>query len=102
MTVKLYGAWMGGTAVVEVREGVPVSVIATRGGTPLPAGSFQQHDTVEELFDVVQRAVAGEAEHLDVRYDARLGFPAHVDVDVRSGWADDEHGFTVEDFRVLK
>lgn len=102
MTVKVHGAWFGGVAEVEVRNGVPVSVTARRGNVETSATGFQGHDTVEELFAIIQRAQDREAERLETRYDRELGFPIHADVDPRFGTADDEHGFTVEAFRVLR
>lgn len=103
MTVRLHGAWMGGAAVIEVRGGVPVSVtpLGSAGG-PEDGRTFQHHDTVEELFAVVENALERKAERLEVRYSRVFGVPSFVDVDLRSAWADDEHGFSVEDFRVLK
>lgn len=102
MTVKLHGAWFVGTADVEVRNGVPVSVRPRkRGEHPLPPEAFRSYDTVEELFAVVRSALEQEAERLEVHYDRGTGVPVYADVDVRFNWADDEHGFTVGDFRVL-
>lgn len=103
MTVHLYGAWINGKAVIEVRDGVPVSVTPIWStSAPDQGNTFQHHDTVEELFAAVRYPVEREAEHLEVRYDRRYGIPLYMDVDVRSEWVDDEHGFIVEDFRVLE
>jgi len=102
MTVKVHGAWFGGVAEVEVRNGVPVSVAAKHGNVQISAHGFQDYDTVEELFAIIQRAQERKAERLETRYDRALGFPLYADVDPRFGTADDEHGFTVEAFRVLK
>ncbi|HEV2150501.1 MAG TPA: DUF6174 domain-containing protein [Longimicrobiaceae bacterium] len=103
MTVRLHGAWTGGAAVIEVRGGVPVAISPLHHPNgPVAPETFRHHDTVEELFAVVQFALEQEAERLEVKYSSRFGVPSFVDVDLRSTWADDEHGFSVEDFRILK
>ena len=102
MTVKQVGEWFTGSAVIQVRNGVPVSVkhLTTEGVTWHPA-AFESYDTVEELFAIIQRGIEGGADHLVVNYDRRRGLPlsAHID---HSGWADDAHGFVIEDFRILR
>lgn len=105
MTVKLQGAWFYGAVVVEVRNGTPVSV-TPHGPSTLPAEyittAFQDLDTVEELFTAVQRAIDQKPERLEVKYDPRLGAPTYLYVDVSANIADEEHGFAVEDFSILK
>ena len=102
MTVKLHGAWSSGAADVQVRNGAPVLVSPRkRGDHTIPAEAFRSYDTVEELFAVIERALEQEADRLEVNYHRSVGVPVYADVDVRFSWADDEHGFSVEDFRVL-
>ena len=98
MTVRLTGAWVGGSAVIQVRNGVPVSVQPQGQGTPTFADIWSGYDTVEELFAIVQRAVDEQADHIDASFHARYGLPVTVAIDVRESWADDEHGFIVETF----
>jgi hypothetical protein len=99
MTVRLGGAWISGAAVIRVRGGVPVSVTPI-GPNTLPRQVFQHYDTVEKLFGVIEHAIEQEADRLEVTYNRRYGFPVGASVDVRFQWADDEHGFAVEDFRI--
>lgn len=99
MTVRLHGAWVNGAAVIEVRDGSPVSMTVIEGAHGPQA--FEQHDTVEELFLVVENALEQRADHLETLYHKSLGFPRFVDVDMGAQWADDEHGFTVAEFAVL-
>ena len=102
MTVKLHGAWFSGAADVEVRNGVPVLVSPRkRGDHTVPPEVFRSYDTVEELFVVIENALEKQADRLEVNYHRSVGVPVYADVDVRFSWADDEHGFSVEDFRVL-
>lgn len=98
MTVRLTGAWVTGAAQIQVRGGVPVSVQPAGEGNRLTAEAFQDHDTVEELFGVLQRAVDEYADRIDAEFDAHYGVPLDVYVDFRESWADEEHGFIVEAF----
>ncbi|MBW3571095.1 MAG: hypothetical protein KY467_08315 [Gemmatimonadetes bacterium] len=98
MTVRLTGAWFGGAAVIRVRDGVPVSVQPVNAGQGVTAETFASYDTVEELFAIVERAVAEGAHRLDAEYHARLGLPVNVFVDPIQNAIDEEHGFVVEVF----
>jgi hypothetical protein len=99
MTVQLGGAWIGGAAVIQVRDGVPVSVQPV-GEQTLPPEAFGAYDTVEELFAVLDNAVENDADRIDATFHDRLGIPLEVYIDVRTTWADDEHGFAVESFQL--
>ncbi|MDQ3523228.1 MAG: DUF6174 domain-containing protein [Gemmatimonadota bacterium] len=105
MTVKVQGAMFYAAAVVEVRDGVPVSVTPS-APTSLPAThsatAFQALDTVEELFEAVQRAIKQKPARLEVKYDPELGVPVSLYVDVSTTIADEEHGFAVENFQVVR
>ena len=100
MTVRLTGAWFGGSAVVTVRDGVPVSVQPVGDGNIGPgAGDLWSHyDTVEELFGIVEHAIDENADRLHATFHDRYGIPVEVDIDYRENWADDEQGFAVETF----
>lgn len=99
MTVRLTGAWVGGAAVIQVRDGAPVSVQPMGGSNdPLPAELFRDYDTVEELFGIVQRAVDEDAFRIDAEYHTRLGLPVDVFIDLMERAVDEEHGFIVEAF----
>lgn len=95
MTVRLIGAWSGGTAEIEVRDGVPVAV---RPGNGLSPELWQQHDTVEELFGILQQAVDEPAHGVYADFHPSLGLPILVGIDRHRDFVDDEHGFRVERF----
>jgi hypothetical protein len=97
MTVRRTGAWFGGSAVIRVRDGVPVSVQPIDPVDGVTPEVFGAYDTVEELFAIVENAVAEGADRLDAAYHPRLGLPVDVYVDW-ADWADEEHGFVVEAF----
>lgn len=102
MIVKITGGLIGGSAAVEVRDGVPVSVQPAPGGPQhLPMSSFAGYDTVEELFAVMERAFDRDVHELKAEYDPRFGVPIDVDIDPMRDAIDEEHGFAVEGFTVL-
>jgi Family of unknown function (DUF6174) len=99
MTVRLGGAWISGTAVIQVRDGITVSVQSVGDRQPLPVEEFASYDSVEDLFAVLQYAVEGGADGIDAQFHSRYGVPVQVHIDPSSGWLDDEHGFWVESFQ---
>ena len=103
ITVKHVSEWTRGSSVaIQVRNGVPVSVmhLKEKGATPQPV-PFENYGAVEYLFGIIQRGIETGADHLVVNYDRRRGLPLSASID-HSGWADDAHGFVVEDFRILR
>ena len=98
MTVRLGGAWFSGKAVIEVRNGVPVSVQPVEPANGVTAELWANYDTVEEMFGVLQHAADEDAFRIDATFHTRYGVPVDVFIDPGESWADDEHGFIVETF----
>ncbi len=46
--------------------------------------------TVEELFQVIQKAITDEVARLDVTYNSKLGYPESIFIDVDEQMADEE------------
>lgn len=102
MTVRITGGLLGGSAAVEVRNGVAVSVQPAEGGPQnLPLSAFARYDTVEELFAVLEQAFETGADDVDATYDPTLGLPLNVAIDPMENAIDEEHGFLVEGFTKL-
>ena len=101
MRVRTTGAWGGAAAVITVRDGVPVSVKLVGEEGPGFDWLFNDYDTVEELFAILDHAVAEDADHIDAAYHSQYGLPVEVFIDYRETWADDEQGFIVETFERL-
>jgi hypothetical protein len=101
MTVRLQGGWLGGAAVIEVREGVPVSVRPIAPSEGLPPEAFRDFDTVDELFGILISALDHDADRIDAKYDRWLGVPVDVYIDPDASAVDEEHGFVIEAFTVL-
>jgi hypothetical protein len=75
-------------AVLEVRGGRPVALRDTLGA---PAGAVREpwsRYTVDGLFDAAE-AAARQDDVVDVRYDARFGYPAEIRGDRKVGLPDD-------------
>jgi hypothetical protein len=102
MIVSISAGLIGGSATIEVRDGVPVSVQRTEGGPQtLPSSAFARYDTVEELFAVLEQAFANGADDVDATYDPTLGLPLNAAIDPFENAIDDEHGFEVVGFTKL-
>lgn len=82
-----------GEAEIRVVEGEKVSVVRTATGEPVPEAEARWFPTVEELFDVVERAIR-EADDLRAEYDRDTGAPLLVDVDWLEQAIDDEVRYT--------
>lgn len=94
MTVRLTGPWVNGSAVILVRDDVPILV--QQAGRYLGAApmSFSEYDTVEELFAILGQ----DADRVIAEFHPRLGLPVEGFLDVHAGMIDDESGFIVESF----
>jgi hypothetical protein len=57
------------------------------------------YDTIDGLFDIIQRAIDGRSETIVVKYDADLGYPSEVKLDRRAGAVDDDLEFTTGNLR---
>ncbi len=88
-----------GPARVEVRNGQTVSVTAAAGATAFDRAAFDAYDTVDELFQQVERAMDAKPFRLAVSYDTELGFPSEMFMNPGGNTADDESGFVVVDFQ---
>lgn len=95
------GQEVTGPVRVEVRGGRTVSV-APFGGQALAAGAFDRLDTVEELFEAVDDAIDRRPHQLTAGYDPARGHPVSLAVDYDRRSVDEENGFEVSDFTVLR
>lgn len=84
--------------IVEVRNGVTVSVIYA--GTGLPVGNtyFISYDTIDEMFQVIEDAINQRAEEIKVEYNAVLGYPTCINIDFIKMAVDDEITYTISNF----
>jgi hypothetical protein len=86
---------MTGPVVVMVRNGAIESRHYTTNGATVPVPFAFSFPTVEGLFQIIDDAIALDPYQLEVRYDARLGYPTLISVDFDRRIADDEFSYTV-------
>ena len=89
-------------ARVEVRDGRTVSVVAATSARQVRPEAFEQYDTVEELFAVIEEAIARDPYRFSASYDERLGYPLGYSVDFDREHADDEGGLAITEFEVIE
>ena len=90
-----------GPVNIEVRDGTAVSVTYQSDGSVVTEGKFDDVDTIDKLFTLLNNAYAGkgdfdqQADSVDVTYDKQMGYPATLYIDVSQQMADEEQGYTV-------
>jgi hypothetical protein len=70
-----------------------VAVLDPDSGRPVAAAPGRPTPTVEELFAVVERAIAGPVDWFDVQYDRVLGYPVVIRLDPNTRTADEESSY---------
>lgn len=90
-----------GPVVIKVRNGQTSSITSVATGKDVKE-YFQNYNTIPKLFDVIQDAINRKAFSLNVRYNARFGYPTQIDIDYNSQIADEERYLTIENFKVIK
>lgn len=87
---------------VEVQNGQVVSMTDVNG-QPVPAdlaGNFDKAATMERLFVIAAEALK-TADQVQVKYDAKYGFPTSIQIDPIKQATDDEIAYTVSDFEIV-
>ncbi|XCN74499.1 MAG: DUF6174 domain-containing protein [Candidatus Electrothrix aestuarii] len=76
--------------VVDVQYGNVVSAHYYPSDNPVMPERLDSLMTVEELFEVIQKAINDDVAQLDVTYNAQLGYPERIYIDVDERMADEE------------
>lgn len=87
---------------IEVRNGQVTSIVPAINGVPLNREDFTNIDSIAKLFDVVEDAIAREAEDLSVTYHPTLGYPTKIAIDYDAWTVHEEISITVENFQALQ
>ena len=87
---------------IEVRNGKVTSIVPAIDALSFNQEDFTNHDSIAKLFDVIEDAIAKEAEDLSVTYHPTLGYPTQISINYEAYTADDEISFTVENLQPLK
>jgi hypothetical protein len=88
---------------VEVKDGQVVS-LTDKDGNPVPenfAETFNKAATIEDLFAVAETAL-NDADEVQMEYDPTYGFPTTISIDYIKAAVDDEIGYSVTGFEVIK
>jgi Family of unknown function (DUF6174) len=79
---------------VMVEDGVVVQAVGLRSGVP----RFDLGGTMTELLESTVRLAKTEPDRFEATYEPGLGYLLRLDVDERTGWADDEVSISVSCF----
>lgn len=85
--------------VITVTAGETNAIVTTAGGAPVTAAFFDQYNTVDKLFALIQQAIAEGADEVAVTYDPTLGYPTEIKLDGSTQIADDERFLTISDLQ---
>ena len=80
----------GQPVTITVRSGNIAAVASVANGSPREASTYQ---TVEGLFDQIQRAIDQDAASIRAEYDRTRGHPTSVYIDLDQRIADEEISF---------
>jgi major membrane immunogen (membrane-anchored lipoprotein) len=90
-----------GPVDVQVRDGAAISVTYVSTNEPVTDGKFDNADTIDKLFTILENAYTGKgdfeqkADTINVSYNAQMGYPTTFFIDVSQTIADEEQGYTV-------
>jgi hypothetical protein len=87
---------------IEVRNGKVTSIVPAIDVLSFNREDFTNHDSIAKLFDVIEDAIAKEAEHLSVTYHPTLGYPTKIDIDYDQMMADEEISLTIDNLQAVK
>lgn len=83
---------------LTVRGGVLISGEYTDTGSTLTIEQLDRYQTIDELFEMIEEAVADNAHQITATYNQTYGFPDDVYIDYREMLADEERGFQITNF----
>ena len=89
-------------AVVVVRGGEIASATYADDGTVVEPEFFDRYETIDGLFDLIQKGIEQGAARIDVTYDEKYGYPTDLYIDWHEGMADEEQGFAMGELVVMK
>ncbi len=87
---------------IEVRNGQVASIVPATQELSFNREDFTHHASIAKLFDVVEDAIAKEAEDLLVTYHPTLGYPTQISINYDQWTVHDELSITVENFQALQ
>ena len=83
---------------IEVRGGIVQSMVYADDSTAVTNDYFDDINTIEKLFQVIDDAIEDDADELIIDYDLGFGFPKKIDIDFLLNAVDDEITYTISGF----
>ncbi|BAZ27608.1 hypothetical protein NIES4074_00350 [Cylindrospermum sp. NIES-4074] len=71
-------------------------------GQPVDPVYFTAFNTVPELFDAIEDAIARNAYRLDAKYDRKLGYPTEITIDYSAQQADEGQYISIQNLEVIR
>lgn len=87
--------------IIEVENGAIVAARYAETGDAVAPDRFGSFDSIEGMFDVIEDAIARDADELNVTYDAEHGYPVSIDIDYIHNAVDDELSLYASGLRPL-
>ncbi len=81
---------------IRVLNGVVQKAMLPLDHEPLPSVRMDEALTINNLFDVIHKAVDKKAAKIDVTYDRQYGYPTSIAIDWDKMMADEETYFTAK------
>lgn len=78
------------------------SVKLINGMEPIKTIGFESFYTIDELFEFIEIKLKDDPEFYQIKYNDKYGFPESIYFDMSQMIADEEIGYTVSNFKVLK
>ena len=78
------------------------SVKLINGMEPIKTIGFESFFTIDELFEFIEIKLKDDPEFYEIKYNDKYGFPESIYFDMSQMIADEEIGYTVSNFKVLK
>ncbi|NES82144.1 MAG: hypothetical protein F6K10_12490 [Moorea sp. SIO2B7] len=85
------------TIKVLVRKNVVTSVTNAETNQPISNPNLESYKSIDELFEVIEKAVKKGAAQILVDYDSQFGYPSRINIDYIKMAADDEITFLATD-----
>jgi len=87
--------------IVEVLDGVQVSIAYAETGAEVETEFFNASKTIDKLFGVVEDAIKRQTDEISVTYDSRFGYPTHIRIDYLKEAVDEEIAYKASEFKLL-
>lgn len=91
-----------GKFIIEVRDRQAVSIkLASDPTRDAMTERFSRYDTIDDIFNIIETAGVQRPDKMDIEYDAKLGYPKKLNLDISASALDDELFFQVLQFEAL-